>query len=1248
MKPKTKSSFDQQGESDNFRSSGAASFRDRLQLIRRNTHFGAFFLRQLKFLPFGVLFIVALFFIVKNILISPKDAQHFREDILAYMLLTASGLGLVSVWIARRVSRHFRNQCQNFQKQFEAAVASGEPIRRETLDYEEFDIFRQAINRMLDALGAKEDRFRGISECMTDWIWEVDAQGRYTYSSNRVKDYLGYTPDEVLGKTPFDFMEPEEVERVGKLFQQFIRKEESFTNLENWNLTKEGRRICLLTNGVPILDRQGTFIGYRGVDTNITQQKLAEEALQEEQNKLRTITEIMDGMEAMLSIQDRNYTIIYQNDLMARSNGGLGGKCYRVYEKKDQVCEGCPVAKAFEDGQIHSSEREVEKKEGGIGCFDITAIPVKGTAGEITYCVEVVRDITEQKWAQEALEQSEKRSRTLLDANPTGIVVIDAETHVFLDANSAALDMIGASREDVLGHKCEKYICPGEPGQCPMSDSEEKTNKAERVLRKANGGEMPILKTVVPIELGGCQCYLESFVDITERKQAEDTLQEEKNKLRSIINAIDGMDGMLTIQDRDYNIIYQNSIAERVFNGGLGEKCYKIYEGKDKVCEGCPVEMAFRDGKSHTSEREVTVLGDEGEITYFDNTAHPVRNAAGEITSCVEMVRNVTERKWAQKMRERFIDQQSQLNRLQQELLGPGGFKDKLQKVTDGVVQIFDADFCRVWITKPGDLCDSGCIHAHVTEGPHVCQNPDQCLHLVTSSGRYTHIDGQEHRRVPFGGYLIGRIASMEESKFLTNEAATDEQIHNHDWVRELGLTSFAGYQLHMSGGTTTGVLALFSKHPITPEEDVLLENLANATAQVIQRAQAEEKIRQLAALIEQTPEGIAVADLEGKVLFLNSAWAKMHGYEYGDELLGEHLKIFHTEEQLQSEVLVFNEQVKKHGHCTAEIGHVRKDGTTFPTMMIITLLKDEQGTPYALAGSAHDITERKHFEQRKTEYMEELKKATCPFNEVHLSGRVLVAEDDDMNQMVISDMLRKMGLQITIVDNGRKAVERATSESYDLILMDMHMPELDGHVATETLRQKGLTLPIIAFTASVMETEIKQCYDAGCDDFIAKPVDMDELCEKLMKYLPQNNNPTVPQAPGDSEKVVEFSHEAATDHGSAEEQIEYGCIDLEELHKRVNNEALIQSMFSVFLYKYPSKVEQLGEAVKRANCEAVRSGAHGLKGAAASIGAKPLSQAAYALECAGREGHQEIFETLFETIETEFENLRTFISRMG
>ncbi len=128
-----------------------------------------------------------------------------------------------------------------------------------------------------EAIRASRERFRGIVETINEWVWEVDANGVYTYISPRVRDMLGYEPEEVMGKTPFDLMPPEEAERVGETFDRILATQQPFQDLENTNRHKDGTLVVIETSGAPIFDADGVFRGYRGTDRDVTERKRAEE-----------------------------------------------------------------------------------------------------------------------------------------------------------------------------------------------------------------------------------------------------------------------------------------------------------------------------------------------------------------------------------------------------------------------------------------------------------------------------------------------------------------------------------------------------------------------------------------------------------------------------------------------------------------------------------------------------------------------------------------------------------------------------------------------------------------------------------------------------------------------------------------------------------------------------------------------------------------------------------------------------------
>jgi PAS domain S-box-containing protein len=124
-----------------------------------------------------------------------------------------------------------------------------------------------------DILQESEQQGRSLGEITSDWLWEVDRQGFYTYASLKVKDLLGYEPKEVIGRRTFDFIPPDEAERIAPRFNAIVQSGKPFFRLENINLHRDGRRITLETSGVPVFDELGNLSGYRGIDRDITEKE---------------------------------------------------------------------------------------------------------------------------------------------------------------------------------------------------------------------------------------------------------------------------------------------------------------------------------------------------------------------------------------------------------------------------------------------------------------------------------------------------------------------------------------------------------------------------------------------------------------------------------------------------------------------------------------------------------------------------------------------------------------------------------------------------------------------------------------------------------------------------------------------------------------------------------------------------------------------------------------------------------------
>ena len=159
--------------------------------------------------------------------------------------------------------------------------------------------FRDITRRRQAAETVKksEEKYRSLVETTSDWVWEVDENGVFTYVSPKVRDILGYEPAEVLGKTLFDLMPPDEAKRIFEVFSRVTASHAPFHGLENMNIHKDGRTVQLETNGVPVFDSCGIFSGYRGIDRDITERKRAQQALAHQMQELERFNRLAVGRE---------------------------------------------------------------------------------------------------------------------------------------------------------------------------------------------------------------------------------------------------------------------------------------------------------------------------------------------------------------------------------------------------------------------------------------------------------------------------------------------------------------------------------------------------------------------------------------------------------------------------------------------------------------------------------------------------------------------------------------------------------------------------------------------------------------------------------------------------------------------------------------------------------------------------------------------------------------------------------------
>jgi PAS domain S-box-containing protein len=388
-----------------------------------------------------------------------------------------------------------------------------------------------------------EERFRGLVESTSDWIWQVDQKGDYTYASPKVKEILGYEPQEVLGKTPFDLMPKKEAERIAKIFAETAKNKSTLQNLENLAIHKNGNIVVLETSGVPLVDEKGNLVGYRGIDRDITERKKAEEVLKYTKERLNNIFNATDegitiaGSDGKVS--DCNETSLKMLGLTREEFIGTNVYDIVVPEDRQRAMEG--ALKVLETGR-NLTEVGVLRKDGSFFQAEISVTALYDKNGKPISFLGVVRDITERKKIEGALRDSEILYRTLFDNSEDGFMLLDpifdengkACDFRVLEVNHAYEQQTDTKATAIVGRRAKEVVPNLEQQWIALISNVIQTGKSEhcenynqRTNKWYDAHYIPFAKGQVGI----------LFRDITDRKKAEDALKNSEEKYRVYVES---------------------------------------------------------------------------------------------------------------------------------------------------------------------------------------------------------------------------------------------------------------------------------------------------------------------------------------------------------------------------------------------------------------------------------------------------------------------------------------------------------------------------------------------------------------------------------------------------------------------------------------------------------------------------------------------------------------------------------------
>ena len=415
-----------------------------------------------------------------------------------------------------------------------------------------------SLKKQEKALAISQGRLRALVETTSDWIWEIDSRGVYTYVSPKVTELLGYSVEEVLGKTPFDLMPPGEADRNALIVQPIIDNAQPIRNLENINAHKDGRCVVLETSGVPILDTLGTVVGYRGIDRDITDRKQMEERLKKSEERFRSLSEA--SLEAIVFSEDG--IIVDANEALNRLFG-YDGEDLRGRPATDFIV---PERRTFTDERMRTRTEGIYetlglRKDGGV--FPIEVNPREFEHDGRKLRISAVRDLTDRKKIEKQLKdyqehlqrlveertnelkESEKKYRNIFENAQEGIFQSTPDGR-FISANPSLASMFGSETPEELIELItdipeQLYADPARRLELVdilthagvVQDFEFQVRRQDGVIKYVSMNARGVRD-----EHGKMLYYEGTVQDITEKKAAEKTLDAERQSLEEANTAL--------------------------------------------------------------------------------------------------------------------------------------------------------------------------------------------------------------------------------------------------------------------------------------------------------------------------------------------------------------------------------------------------------------------------------------------------------------------------------------------------------------------------------------------------------------------------------------------------------------------------------------------------------------------------------------------------------------------------------------
>jgi PAS domain S-box-containing protein len=977
--------------------------------------------------------------------------------------------------------------------------------------------------------------------------------------------------ENLIGRSFLDFVSRDQWDIV--FSQTEKRKEGESSRYELEIVTEKNNRKTALLSVVPRKDAQGKTAGAIATIADITERKRIELELAESENRFRDIA--LCGADWVWEIDaSGRYTFCSDNviDVLGYSSSEIVGRTpfdFMPAEESERIRKEFLSIIEEKRDIVNLVYRNLDK-DGNIHILLTNGIPILDNNGELLGYRGIDSDITERRNAEIELNKAMIANKTILESVPFGMMIIGRDKRI-ISANSAARGILGRETEELKGRICHDFICSTQVGKCPILDLGEIVDESERILLNRNRDRIPILKSVTPIELNNENVLLEAFVDISRQKYAE----EEAKKASSVKSVF--------LANMSHEI-------RTPMNGVIG------MTGLLLDTDLTPEQKDYTQTIQQSADSLMSIINDILDFSKMEVGKLELEEIDFDLRIMLGSIADITAVRICDKNLELMLKIDSEVPSL---LRGdPGRLRQIIVNLLENAVKFTSEGEIVLEVDVIREIKNRVLLKFSITDTG-VGIPSDKLQNLFDP---FTQADSSTTRR--YGGTGLGLTISRQITNLLGGEIGVESTPGKGSTFWFTADMLFRKPAKSLSKEKTDEFALLHSLKILIVDDNqtnrtILAGMMEKWGCRYQEATSGDSALRLLRDSTEKDdPFDIAILDMQ---------MPDMDG-----ETLGK--KIKKDLDLKDTLLLIMYTSMAARGDAAKMSKAGFSAYLTKPVKMLqlrncLISMHRENKQEGMLNESRGIITKHSLAESRKENF------------------RILLAEDNPVNQKVALKMLEKLGYHAVPAENGIEAVQELENNVYDLVLMDIQMPEMDGFEATNIIRDPQSSVlnhevPVIAMTAHAMEGDRDKCIQAGMDDYIAKPVKPEILAKVIKQILSR-----------------EFITEAEQKTRKMKKRL--AIFDRSVLTESLgDDQELIREILEIFKSNADEIMTSLKNAALKDDLETIRRSAHSLKGSSGNIGAKDFMETMRSIEEACSDGDMNSVRTRIRQSEKDYTEL--------